>query len=1206
MAPAESPPRAWSDPRFEPVQILGRGSGGLVYRVLDRETGEEVALKTFAEHGPESVYRLKQEFRACAGIRHRNLVELYELRVVGGDCFFTMELVDGVDFIRYVRSGVTSGPGGILSRFLPAARQLAEGVAALHAAGRLHRDVKPSNALVDVSGRVVLLDFGFMVAFGGRTLAGERSDSMAGSLAYMAPEILWGRAPSPASDWYSVGVVLHEALAGALPFAGSPASVTSRAARPLPRPLGQEVPALLRELIEALLSSEPDQRPGAEEVARVIDTCSAEERLAVPPAPLAEALPFVGRAAELAALRAAAATLDEGTPSIVRICGPSGIGKSELVRHFLAEAERGDGVVVLSGRCHPYEAVPYRAFDGLVDALSRYLVGVPDAAALAPHHASALIRLFPVLGRVPALSAAPADGDGGDAQEQRRRGFAALRELFVRLGARTRLMLWIDDVQWADGDSAALARELFGGGDPPRALLVLTYRIDDREAAEAFAALDRGGLDRPLPTREIELAPLSETESRQLAERFAAGRLTDVSAAVREAAGSPFFVGQLVRHLLTGPAAAAEGLPQVMAARLGILGSPARTLLEVVAVAGRPIDARQALTAASLLSGARRAMITLQEERLLRLSAAAGNAVEVYHDRIRESVLATLAPGALRERHRSLAHTLVRDADPDPQALYRHFLGAGETAPAADWATEAAARADRAFAFAEAADLYRGAAVLHDPTDARHWALQERRATALANAGRGGEAAPLFLAASAHAAEAAGLDLRRRAAEQYLQNGRLEEGTACLKALLRDVGLSYPRTTAGAALPSLARLVGIAARGTRRRAAGDREVSGPDALRIASSRAAAKGLAMVDPFRGIYFAVRTLSLALRSGSRPLITRGLADVGATLAPAGPPFAGWAARQLEQARQAALELGDPYLCGLSAITLAQLRMVEGRWREMLALCEEGARTLTERCAGVSWEVALAQIAGERALEELGELAELERRAEAGARHAEMSGDMYRTVAALQYLTIARLVQGRVAEARATNQLARARWIVDGFHMQHLYLFRHEVYCDLADGAAERAWRRVEETWPSVVRANLLRHALLRTDAHLVRIRTALALATTARDRRPALLRIALADARVLERQGRPDTRALAALTRAASATLQGSGRVAELLEDAVRRFGQEGMRAMQSLAALRLAEAARDGAHVQQARADLRRTGVGAAAIDVLAPGFAATA
>jgi hypothetical protein len=1209
VAPIDSPPRSWSDTRFEPVQFIGRGTGGLVYRVLDRETGEEVALKTFAERDPESLYRLKQEFRACAGIRHRNLVQLYELRVNDDDCFFTMELVDGVDFIRHVRGEFASTAGQALVRFLRAAQQLAEGVAALHAAGRLHRDVKPPNALVDTTGRTVLLDFGFMMAFGGRVLAVERSDTIAGSLAYMAPEILWGEAPSPASDWYSVGVVFYEALSGHLPFDGTPATFVSRTGRQTPKPLGTEAPGRLRELIGALLSLKPDHRPGAEEIARVIGTCSAEQRAAVMPAPLADELPFVGRVAELAALHAAAAELSDGVSTVVQIRGPSGIGKSELVRQFLAQLECGDGVVALSGRCHPYEAVPYRAFDGLVDSLSRYLIGLPDsdAAEIAPRYTSALIRLFPVLGRVPGFGARQSEGHGGDAQEQRRRGFAALRELLARLGDRRRLVLWIDDVQWADVDSTALGRELFGGIDPPRALVLLTYRSDDREAAEAFASFDRGGTDRPSQTRLIELEPLGESDARALAERFAGGRLSDVSAAVREAAGSPFFVGQMVRHLISTPDAQAQGLSQVMEARLGHLGHHARNLLEVVAVAGRPIEPRLALTAASLLSASRREVITLQEERLLRLTAASGNAIEVYHDRIRESVLATLSSGALRERHRSLAHTLVREADPDPQALYRHFLGAGETAPAADWATEAAERADRALAFAEAEQLYGAAARLLDSDSERHWTLQERRANALVNAGRGAEAAPLFFATADRQSGAQRLDLQRRATEQLLQTGRMAEGTESLKGILREVGLAYPRSTIGAAVPTLLRLGMIALRGTRGLQRGEVDLTPRGHLRIESSRCAAKGLVMVDPFRGMYFAVRTLSLALRTRDPRRAVRELAEVGAALVPTGPPFAGWAGRMIDQARQMALEFDDPYLRGLTAITLAQKRMVEGRWRDMLELCDEGARILTEQCAGVSWEVALAHGAGERALEELGDVTELATRADQGLRRAESTGDMYRTVWALENLAVAWAAQSRFAEARAAIRLARRRWIPSGFHMQHLYMFRNEAYCDLGERSYERAWQQVEDVWPQVVQANLLRHALLKTDAHLLRARVALAYGLRASHRRAELLRIALSDAQVLERQRRVDTLAHAQTVRAAVAMQGGAvDQARRHLEDAALRFQSAEMGLMQGIARFRLGNLIGGSAGIAQARAagtDLRRLGVVPDEIaDVYAPGF----
>ncbi|HEX7409770.1 MAG TPA: protein kinase, partial [Candidatus Binatia bacterium] len=88
--------------RFKPLALLGRGSMGIVYRIHDRETDTEVALKTLGARAPEQLYQLKQEFRSLGGILHPNLVELYELVVDEREGFFTMELIDGVDFVEYV------------------------------------------------------------------------------------------------------------------------------------------------------------------------------------------------------------------------------------------------------------------------------------------------------------------------------------------------------------------------------------------------------------------------------------------------------------------------------------------------------------------------------------------------------------------------------------------------------------------------------------------------------------------------------------------------------------------------------------------------------------------------------------------------------------------------------------------------------------------------------------------------------------------------------------------------------------------------------------------------------------------------------------------------------------------------------------------------------------------------------------------------
>ena len=175
--------------RFRPLALIGQGSMGLVYRATDVETGQEVALKALQRLVPEQLYHLKQEFRSLAGVLHPNLVELHELVVDAEQCFFTMELIDGVAFVDHVRDGGASAgmqPPLDVPRLERSTRQLVLGISALHAAGKLHRDVKPSNVLVTRRGRVVVLDFGLVTAL--RPEDGRRPEpgGLAGSLAYIA------------------------------------------------------------------------------------------------------------------------------------------------------------------------------------------------------------------------------------------------------------------------------------------------------------------------------------------------------------------------------------------------------------------------------------------------------------------------------------------------------------------------------------------------------------------------------------------------------------------------------------------------------------------------------------------------------------------------------------------------------------------------------------------------------------------------------------------------------------------------------------------------------------------------------------------------------------------------------------------------------------------------------------------------------------
>ncbi|HYX40984.1 MAG TPA: serine/threonine-protein kinase, partial [Pyrinomonadaceae bacterium] len=296
--------------RFELRRRLGAGGMGVVYEAYDRERDRIVALKTLMRASADDLYRFKREFRALADVAHPNLVSLYELMSDGTSWFFTMELVRGVNFLDYVRERLAGASDQAthelptlnvfdhqtlaflnddvaaqcandseqwpdsarpaeqmlttcnLARLRAALRQLAAGINVLHETDQLHRDIKPSNVLVTPNGRVVLLDFGLITETTAPELRAQRG--LAGTPAYMSPEQVAQQPITKASDWYSVGVILYEALTGRLPFTGTVLDVLERkqqAEPPPPSALVPSVPANLDALCRDLLRREPTHRP---------------------------------------------------------------------------------------------------------------------------------------------------------------------------------------------------------------------------------------------------------------------------------------------------------------------------------------------------------------------------------------------------------------------------------------------------------------------------------------------------------------------------------------------------------------------------------------------------------------------------------------------------------------------------------------------------------------------------------------------------------------------------------------------------------------------------------------------------------------------------------------------------------------------------------------------------------------------------------
>jgi hypothetical protein len=269
--------------RFLVASPLGRGGMGEVYRARDTELNRTVALK-FLSSGdigsPENVTRLLREAHAASALNHPGIVTVYDVVRDGSAVGIVMELIEGVSM------------RGICGRPHPAAqvadwgRQVALALAAAHSAGMVHRDIKPENLMMRPDGFVKVLDFGLARRLEGSILK-SGATRFAGTLRYMSPEQVRGETPLPASDIFTLGIVLYELATGVHPF-GSEASltegkkphgrtpssppqfdallapylITTREPRPAVE-LEPSIPAELDALLAAMLQKDPAKRPGA-------------------------------------------------------------------------------------------------------------------------------------------------------------------------------------------------------------------------------------------------------------------------------------------------------------------------------------------------------------------------------------------------------------------------------------------------------------------------------------------------------------------------------------------------------------------------------------------------------------------------------------------------------------------------------------------------------------------------------------------------------------------------------------------------------------------------------------------------------------------------------------------------------------------------------------------------------------------------------
>ena len=539
---------------YEILSALGAGGMGQVYLAEDTRLGRKVAVKTMAASDtPDSERRFEREARAASALNHPNIVTIYEIGEAEFGRFIVMEFIDG----RTLRSLVAKGAA--LDQLPSLGRQMAKALAAAHERGIVHRDIKPENIIVREDGHLKVLDFGLAQLALTPSPNNETGLSipgvLLGTVRYMAPEQARGEQTTGATDIFALGLVFYEMATGRYPFAsdGSKVGVLNAiVTQPLLKPstINPEVNPAVDALIVQMLEKDYRRRPSALDVEKAL---AAVEALKLEPS--SRVVPrarrqVVGRLDERANIDSAYVGLSQGRGLLVGVAADTGLGKTTFVEEFLAGL-RDQACFIARGRCSE-RLSGSEAYLPFLEAIDNLLHG-PDGPTVA-HVAKAMapswyLQVVPFAGDVEESSGERMLAERARSQERMKMEIAAFFRELIRLKP---LVLFFDDLHWADASTVDLLSYLATKLDTMPVLILVTFRPAELRIARHPFLQIKTNLQAHGVYRELDLGLLSPADiERYLALKFPEhGFPASVSELVyARTEGNALFMCDLVQYL---------------------------------------------------------------------------------------------------------------------------------------------------------------------------------------------------------------------------------------------------------------------------------------------------------------------------------------------------------------------------------------------------------------------------------------------------------------------------------------------------------------------------------------------------------------------------------------------------------------------------------------------------------------------------------
>lgn len=679
---------------FQVMEELAAGGMGSVYRAVDLRGGELIALKRLrAANSSRDVGLFEREYQTLVNLQHPRIVKAYDYGVDALGPYYTMELVQGTDLHSLAPIAARDACRHV--------RDVASCLALLHARRLLHRDITPRNVRVLPDGTCKLIDFGALASFG-------VPDRVVGTPPFVPPEALQAHAAlDQRSDVFALGALLYWTLTRKHGYPARRLEALPEAwrERPIPpRHLVPDIPADVEALVLRMIAVDPLARPAT--MAEVVERLNASAALEPEPAEVGDALAlsylanagFVGREAELAALRRKLDALEEGRGSATLVVGTRGVGRTRLLSEVTVQGQlQGLNTLSIDGddcRVDDYASV----------AIVRHLLATSQAAReKAPLFRDCLLPLGPGIvehlqGTVTATKTGAA-GRGGRLPD-------CATAMVCAAAAETPVLLTVDNLDEVDDASLATLAGLARSAAESRVALVLTARTDATPRTSILWQLLRDECER------LALEPLSPEATIILARSMFgdAPHVARFGAWLHELSGGlPLHVVELARRLLgaglIGHQAGSWWLPSerpelsgddgfagLVAMRLTRLSKPGRALAEALAVQ-RSALARGLCFELAQLEGDPRALL----DELCRHEVVTPSLYGFYfsHATLRDLLLRELSAGRRRLLHTRCAERLLSDTSLGDRRRVNieagwHLLEAGEDSRGAERIAEAA------------------------------------------------------------------------------------------------------------------------------------------------------------------------------------------------------------------------------------------------------------------------------------------------------------------------------------------------------------------------------------------------------------------------------------------------------------------------------------------------------------------------------------